>query len=72
MKKIIFIISILFQIFFVKDKIDGEIVHAHGFPANIFISFMKKLGLLKNKKIIFNYQQKYFKYSILENNLLDW
>lgn len=52
-KYLLFLVSILFQIFFVKNKIDGEIVHAHGFPANIFISFMKKLGLLKNKKIIF-------------------
>lgn len=52
-KYLLFLISILFQVFFCKDKIKGQIIHAHGFPANIFIALMKKLGLLKGKKLIF-------------------
>lgn len=48
-----FLILNLFKVFFISRKIEGNIVHAHGFPANIFIAFMKKLGLLKGKKLIF-------------------
>ncbi|MGM3341727.1 hypothetical protein, partial [Bacillus cereus group sp. Bc256] len=50
---LLFLLSILFKIFFVRDKISGNIVHAHGFPANMFVALMKKLGLLKGKKLVF-------------------
>lgn len=52
-KYLFFLISILFQVFFTRGKINGQIIHAHGFPANIFIALMKKLGLLRGKKLIF-------------------
>lgn len=50
---LIFLILNLFRAFFISSKIEGDIVHAHGFPANMFISFMKKIGLLRGKKLIF-------------------
>ena len=52
-KYLFFLISILCQVFFTNSKIRGQIIHAHGFPANIFIALMRKLGLLKGKKLIF-------------------
>lgn len=48
-----FLIFNLFRVMGAKGKITGDIVHAHGFPANMFIAFMKKVGLLKGKKLIF-------------------
>lgn len=53
MEYLYFLIANIFRSFFMRGKIEGEIVHAHGFPANIFIAFMKKMGLLKGKKIVF-------------------
>lgn len=53
MEYLLFLILNLFKVFFVSGKIGGKIVHAHGFPANIFVAFMKKIGLLKGKILIF-------------------
>ena len=43
----------LFRSFGIGKWVEGDIVHAHGFPANIFIAFIRKFGLLKGKKLIF-------------------
>lgn len=48
-----FLVLNLFRSFGIGKWVEGEIVHTHGFPANIFIAFIRKFGLLKGKKLIF-------------------
>ena len=50
---LLFLILNLFRSFGIGRWVEGDIIHAHGFPANIFIAFIRKFGLLKGKKLIF-------------------
>ena len=50
---LLFLILNLFRSFGIEKWVEGDIIHAHGFPANIFIAFIRKFGLLKGKKLIF-------------------
>lgn len=50
---LLFLVLNLFRSFGIGKWVEGNIVHAHGFPANIFIAFIRKFGLLRGKKLIF-------------------
>lgn len=53
MEYLFFLMQNLFRVLSASKLMQGDIVHAHGFPANMFLAFMKKLGLLKGKKLVF-------------------